>query len=69
MALIWFDHIVEGMDALMKNNILHNDIKPENIVVSEDGIAKIADFGLAKDLGDAFSFFGRKQGTPNYLAP
>jgi serine/threonine protein kinase len=50
---------------LHESKILYRDLKPENILISEDGYIKLADFGLAKMLGEqvANSFCG----TPEYL--
>lgn len=40
--------IASGLSAAHKNNIIHRDVKPHNILLTEDGVAKITDFGIAK---------------------
>lgn len=50
-----FNQTIEGFKYLEENNILHRDIRPENILVSEKGIVKIIDFGFGKQID-----FGKK---------
>ena len=57
--------ICSALELLGKKNVIHRDIKPQNIFVNEFGDFKLGDFGIARDVNSVLS----KRGTPNYMAP
>lgn len=61
----------EALRHAHQENMIHRDIKPDNILVTKKGIVKVADFGLAKALDDDVSMTqsGTGLGTPLYMAP
>ena len=61
------DDILDGADYLHHRGILHNDIKPSNIVVNPHGAARIIDFGLS--LSDDSVYKGCMGGSQGYSAP
>jgi len=68
-ALKLAEEIAEALDYAHEQGVVHRDIKPGNILVTEDGHAKIADFGIAKLNLAHFTLPGRVMGTPAYMAP
>ena len=60
--------IATALVACHKNNVIHRDIKDENIFVANDGTYKLGDFGVSKKLQDRSRAESMK-GTPNYIAP
>lgn len=62
--------IGRGLDYLHENNIIHHDIKPENILVSKNNEVKIIDFGLARyNRLRIFTLNRFIDGTPTYMSP
>lgn len=62
--------IAEGLKAAHEKDIIHRDIKSQNIIVMKDGTAKIMDFGLAKMKGGIqMTKFGIAVGTISYMSP
>jgi tRNA A-37 threonylcarbamoyl transferase component Bud32 len=73
-ALAIVPKICEALQFAHNEGILHRDIKPENILLDAKGRVKIADFGIAKLVGEsqtdaALTGTGSTVGTPNYMAP
>lgn len=68
-ALRLAEEIAQALDYAHAQGVVHRDIKPGNILINEDGRAKIADFGIAKLNLAHFTLPGRVMGTPAYMAP
>ena len=64
--------ICDGLAAAHRQQLVHRDLKPGNIIVTSDGVAKILDFGIAKRTGRTevrLTKTGAVVGTPQYMAP
>ncbi|CDO76701.1 hypothetical protein BN946_scf184975.g10 [Trametes cinnabarina] len=68
----WFRSLLSGVDFLHKRGVVHNDIKPANILLSNENVPVLVDFGFAErydmDKPDAFHS-NLSYGTPEYLSP
>jgi serine/threonine protein kinase len=62
--------IASALETAHKNNLIHRDIKPHNIIITEDGMAKVTDFGIAKAVSNStITAFGTTIGSVHYFSP
>src|SRR6185295_17198005 len=63
--------VCDGLQRAHKQGLVHRDVKPDNILVTREGVAKLTDLGLVKEVeGDLnLTRTGRGLGTPHYMAP
>lgn len=61
--------VANGMDAAHKHNIVHRDIKPQNIIISKEGKVKVTDFGIAKVVSSATINTSASMGSVHYISP
>ncbi|MFF1422544.1 Stk1 family PASTA domain-containing Ser/Thr kinase [Streptomyces sp. NPDC058280] len=68
-ALDILEPVLAALGAAHRAGFVHRDMKPENVLIGDDGRVKVADFGLVRAVGDVTNTSGTVLGTVSYLAP
>jgi serine/threonine-protein kinase len=69
-ALAYAIEITRALGAAHSRGIVHRDIKPQNVLIDEEGMAKVTDFGIARSLDEeGLTADGRVLGTTDYVSP
>ncbi len=69
-ALTYCIEIARALGAAHSRNVVHRDVKPQNVLIDRAGTAKVTDFGIARTLEeDGLTADGRVLGTTDYVAP
>jgi tRNA A-37 threonylcarbamoyl transferase component Bud32 len=68
-SLVLVRDLGQGLAAAHQKGVIHRDLKPANVIVTEDGRARITDFGLARTRGTTPAEGDAIVGTPSYMAP
>ncbi len=61
--------VLEGAGYAHRHGVVHRDLKPQNVIVDDDGVATVTDFGIARAGASEITQAGSVMGTPHYLSP
>jgi serine/threonine protein kinase len=71
LAVHFINQVCDGLQKAHKQGLIHRDVKPDNILITADGTAKLTDMGLVKEVEGELNLTktGRGLGTPHFMAP
>jgi 5'-AMP-activated protein kinase catalytic alpha subunit len=69
VARHYYRQLISALEFMHERKICHRDLKLENLLVDQDGVLKISDFGLAGLHTGGDEVFKTTLGSPNYVAP
>jgi beta-lactam-binding protein with PASTA domain/predicted Ser/Thr protein kinase len=61
--------VLEAAGYAHRHGVVHRDLKPQNVIVDDDGVATVTDFGIARAGASEITQAGSVMGTPHYLSP
>ena len=67
--LRYIEELCSGLHYAHRNGVIHRDVKPSNIMIDDEDLVKILDFGIAHFVDSPVTRTGSLVGTPNYMAP
>ena len=68
-AVALIRQVLEGAGFAHRHGVVHRDLKPQNVIVDDDGKATVTDFGIARAGASEITQAGSVMGTPHYLSP
>ncbi len=68
-AVALIRQVLEGAGFAHRRGVVHRDLKPQNVIVGDDGVATVTDFGIARAGASEITQAGSVMGTPHYLSP